>query len=203
MDSVEMVPDERIVTQSSVRTSTRLRRKPAFFTPGDYVEASTEDDMKFHAVVTDVKGFRDYAESVEFKGTSAWRLNQILRKLSLGLKIDQKFKYQWAIWNEEKQSKVYLEWERLTSMTQLKSHETAKLRIYRQRRQPVPVKKPELKESPKKAVAQAPKPAPRPSLTAELPCQSFFPQMPMMTPEMYAYMMMYFTNPWCYYPTFQ
>jgi len=106
MDSVEIGPEERGEAQSSVRTSKRLRRKPSFFTPGDYIEASTEDDVKFHARVTDVKGFRGYAESVEFKGTSGWRLNHILRKLSSGLKVDSKFKYQWAIWNPEKNSKA-------------------------------------------------------------------------------------------------
>lgn len=105
MDSVEIVAEERGEAQTNVRTSKRLRKRPAFFTPGDYKGTSSEEDLKFRAIVTDVKGFRDYEESVEFKGTSGWRLNHILRKLSSGLKVDLKFKYQWAIWNEGKQSK--------------------------------------------------------------------------------------------------
>ena len=104
MDSVEMVSAEREVAQTNVRTSRRLRRKPSFFTPGNYLETSVEDDVKYRAVVTEAKGFKEHAESVDFKGPSAWRLKQILRKLVQGLKVDPKLKYQWAIWNEDRQS---------------------------------------------------------------------------------------------------
>jgi len=206
MDSVEMVPAEREAAQANVRTSRRLRRKPAFFTPGNYLEASAEDDVKYRAVVTDVKGFRDYAENVDFKGPSVWRLKQILRKLVRGLKVDPKLKYQWAIWNEASQSKHHTEWERLTSITQLRNHETAKLRIFKQKKPPALPKKPENKEASKRTVAVSPKPAPRPSLTAQQPYPQFYPQYPPIMTEqemMHAYMMMFCANPWFYYKNYQ
>lgn len=90
-------------------------------------------------------------------------------------------------------------------MAQLKSCETAKLRIFKQKRQPAPVKKPDSKELAKKSVVPQAKPAPRPSLTAEMPYPQFNPQYQMMMQQemMNAYMMLCYTNPWYYYPNFQ
>lgn len=86
-------------------------------------------------------------------------------------------------------------------MAQLKSCETAKLRLFKQRKQPAPVKKPEVKGPSKPQ--QPVNPTLRPSLTAELPCQQFYPQY-LMTPQemMNAYMMLCYANPWCFYPTY-
>jgi len=89
-------------------------------------------------------------------------------------------------------------------MTQLKSYETAKLRLFKQKKQPVSVKKPEVKAS-TKPQQQPANPTLRPSLTAELPCQQFYPQFPMMTQQdmMNAYMMFCYANPWCFFPPYQ
>ena len=90
-------------------------------------------------------------------------------------------------------------------MAQLKSSETAKLRIFKQKRQPAPVKKPDSKELAKKSVLQQAKPAPRPSLTAEIPYQNFNPQYQMMMQQemMNTYMMFCYSNPWYFYHPFQ
>ena len=200
MDSVEVVPAEQEIQPGGLRSSTRLRRRPTYFTPGGCAEPAPEDDVKFFATVTSSKGIKDFAESVNFRGTSGWRLNQILRRLSRGLKVDPKFKYVWTIWSEEKQSEGYIEWEKLASLIQLKTKDACKLRLYKQRKQPPPAKKPEVKEVPKPAKTPAPvaKPTPPPPSTPPFPPQyaAVSPQDMMMSMYLAS---MYYNYPWMYY----
>ena len=102
-----MVPSEQGQGGGSQRVSKRLRKRPTYFMPGNSYEAAAEEDVKYRAVVTDHKGFKDFVDSVSFSGTASWRLSQILRRLSRGLKVDSRQKYIWTIWSEEKQSNSY------------------------------------------------------------------------------------------------
>lgn len=173
------------------RVSKRLRRRPNFYQPSGRSENYLESDVNFRAVVTDSKGFKEFRDNASFKGVSSWRLSVLLRKLERELKLDRRPNYVWAVWSVEKQSKRYTDWERLTSILQLKDLETTKLRCFR----PPKPKKPEPKKpEPKEPVREAPQPDMRMCMQ-QMAAQA--------AQDMaLAYWSMFY-SPWFYMPPFQ
>lgn len=103
MDSGDAISSEP--TSAGIRSSTRVRKRPTYFMPGSSYENNAEEDVKFKVVVTGSKGFKDFQDTVDFKGTSNWKLSQILRKVARGLRVESRSRYIWTIWSEEKKSK--------------------------------------------------------------------------------------------------
>lgn len=89
------------------------------------------EDLCFRAVVTEAKGLQAYEDTISFVGRTSWRLSQILRKVIRGLRLDPKHKYKCAIWMESKSSTSYIEWVKLSNISQLKDQPVPRLRIYR------------------------------------------------------------------------
>ena len=106
MDTSDVTSRETSDSLANLRVSKRLRKRPTYFMPGNKIETNTEDEIAFRAVVTDNQGFKDFQDSASFQGTSAWRLNHVLNRLTRELKVDPKAKYAFTVWNEGTESKA-------------------------------------------------------------------------------------------------